>query len=113
MTFLSVNASCYNGQPPRRTVAYTAEHEEFIPKAHNLWNQALELRQSMLDSNQYDPQRYCAILQDMLNAYPSPVNHIWDYIYTGIDGREDVPAEVEFMRDIYTELMWAFETDNV
>ena len=113
MLLSTISARYSSSVPARHIVAYTPRHEQFIPQAEALWSSTLELKQTMLDKGAYDGQEYCRALQDMLNQCPNPKNHIWDYIYTGIQGREAVPAEVEFMRDIYTELMWAFETDNV
>lgn len=84
------------------------DREGFISYAKDMWEdvQAIKI---MLGGPLCDKQVYCRTLKDMLDRYPNPRRHIWDFIYTG--NGEDVPADVEFMRDIYGELMWAFEAD--
>lgn len=58
-----------------------------------------------------DKNLYCGLLHDMLRQYPDPHKHILDYIY--LEGQQEVPDDLQFMQEIYGELLWAFECDGV
>jgi hypothetical protein len=84
--------------------------DEFIAHARTMWNLVKDVKENLAGPD-FDKQVYCQALQNMLNYYPDPKRHIWQFIYTG--NGPDVPEDVSFMQDIHRELMWAFETDNI
>ncbi len=101
-----VYASDYKPSPN-----YITKLEHFIPQARSLWKEVLIDKANIAQTEPFDKNQYCSVLHDMMNRYPDPKLHIFDYIFTRDDGRADLFPDLQFMHDIHHDLLWAFESD--
>jgi len=93
-----------------------ASKTDFIPMARALWED-LKATKELIGGSFCDKYVYCGLLHDMLQQYPDPHKHILDYIYLDDQQQQQeheiIHENVQFMHEIYQDLLWAFECDGL